>query len=254
MVTCITCICSLDTPSDEVGVGSQPENLCIVLWQGVFVTRRVWVLQIQLWDLIVKRLPRQWKAVSPRRRGRATSSRGSSRSLHCERRGSSRWSSASRAETTSWTHSSVSSRGSSCASSSKKTQSIKMTRLVLWKCDGRCCQYNADQINRFSAPAVGRWPSCSAVHSPEVSENSRSREFSTRVSFIFLARPREMIFWSLDLVSKHESNKMESRSRLEIREWSYDNLDLVSPGESKKNNSQSRLEKLHLLSRVRVRF
>ena len=70
----------------------------------------------------------------------------------------------------------------------------------------------------------------------------------------FLARPREMIFWSLDLVSKHESNKMESRSRLEIREWSYDNLDLVSPGESKKNNSQSRLEKLHLLSRVRVRF
>ena len=36
---------------------------------------------------------------------------------------------------------------------------------------------------------------------------------------------------------------MESRSRLEIREWSYDNLDLVSPGESKKNNSQSRLEK-----------
>ena len=45
----------------------------------------------------------------------------------------------------------------------------------------------------------------------------------------FLARPREMIFWSLDLVSKHESNKMESRSRLEIREWSYDNLDLVSP-------------------------
>ena len=70
----------------------------------------------------------------------------------------------------------------------------------------------------------------------------------------FLARPREMIFWSLDLVSKHESNKMESRSRLEIREWSYDNLDLVSPGESKKNNSQSRLEKLHLLSRVGVRF
>ena len=47
---------------------------------------------------------------------------------------------------------------------------------------------------------------------------------------------------------------MESRSRLEIREWSYDNLDLVSPGESKKNNSQSRLEKLHLLSRVGVRF
>ena len=36
---------------------------------------------------------------------------------------------------------------------------------------------------------------------------------------------------------------MKSRSRLEIREWSYDNLDLVSPGESKKNNSQSRLEK-----------
>ena len=70
----------------------------------------------------------------------------------------------------------------------------------------------------------------------------------------FLARPREMIFWSLDLVSKHESNKMESRSRLEIREWSYDNLDLVSPGESKKNNSQSRLEKLHFLSRVRVRL
>ena len=63
-----------------------------------------------------------------------------------------------------------------------------------------------------------------------------------------------MIFWSLDLVSKHESNIMESRSRLEIREWSYDNLDLVSPGESKKNNSQSRLEKLHLLSRVGVRF
>ena len=88
----------------------------------------------------------------------------------------------------------------------------------------------------------------------EVSENSQSREFSMRVSFIFLARPREMIFWSLDLVSKHESNKMESRSRLEIREWSYDNLDLVSPGESKKNNSQSRLEKLHLLSRVGVRF
>ena len=28
----------------------------------------------------------------------------------------------------------------------------------------------------------------------EVSENSRSREFSTRVSFNFLARPREMIF------------------------------------------------------------
>ena len=46
---------------------------------------------------------------------------------------------------------------------------------------------------------------------------------------------------------------MESRSRLEIREWSYDNLDLVSPGESKKNNSQSRLEKLYLLSRVRVK-
>ena len=46
---------------------------------------------------------------------------------------------------------------------------------------------------------------------------------------------------------------MESRSRLEIREWSYDNLDLVSPGESKKNNSQSRLEKLHLFSRMRVR-
>ena len=136
----------------------------VFLLQGVFVTRWVWVLQIQLWDSIVKRLPRQWKAVSPRRRGCATSSRGSSRSLHCERRGSSRWSSAARAGTTSWTHSSVSSRGSSCASSSKKTQSIKMTRLVLWKCDGRRCQYNADQINRFSAPAVGRWPSCSAVH------------------------------------------------------------------------------------------
>ena len=28
----------------------------------------------------------------------------------------------------------------------------------------------------------------------QVSENSRSRDFSTRVSFIFLARPREMIF------------------------------------------------------------
>ena len=70
----------------------------------------------------------------------------------------------------------------------------------------------------------------------------------------FLALPQEMIFWSLDLVSKHESNKMESRSRLEIREWSYDNLDHVSPRESKKNNSQSRLEKLHFLSRVRVRF
>ena len=106
----------------------------VFLLQGVFVTRWVWVLQIQLWDLIVKRLPRQWKAVSPRRRGFATSSRGSSRSLHCERQGSSRWSSASRAGTTSWTHSSVSSRGSSCASSSKKTQSIKMTRFVemLW--------------------------------------------------------------------------------------------------------------------------
>ena len=106
----------------------------VFLLQGVFVTRWVWVLQIQLWDLIVKRLPRQWKAVSPRRRGCATSSRGSSRSLHCERQGSSRWSSASRAGTTSWTHSSVSSRGSSCASSSKKTQSIKMTRFVemLW--------------------------------------------------------------------------------------------------------------------------
>ena len=64
----------------------------------------------------------------------------------------------------------------------------------------------------------------------------------------FLARPREMIFWSLDLVSKHESNKMESRSRLEIREWSYDNLDLVSPGEGKKNDSRSCLEKLHLPS------
>ena len=37
---------------------------------------------------------------------------------------------------------------------------------------------------------------------------------------------------------------MESRSRLEIREWSYDNLDLVSPGESKKNNSKSRCYKL----------
>ena len=37
---------------------------------------------------------------------------------------------------------------------------------------------------------------------------------------------------------------MESRSRLEIREWSYDNLDLVSPGESKKNNSQYRLHGL----------
>ena len=37
---------------------------------------------------------------------------------------------------------------------------------------------------------------------------------------------------------------MESRSRLEIGEWSYDNLDFVSPGESKKNNSQSRLEKI----------
>ena len=70
----------------------------------------------------------------------------------------------------------------------------------------------------------------------------------------FLARPREMIFWSLDLVSKHESNKMESRSRLEIWEWSYDNLDLVSPGESKKNNSQSRLEKLHFFLKVRVRL
>ena len=68
--------------------------------------------------------------------------------------------------------------------------------------------------------------------------NSR-RESAT----LFLARPREMIFWSLNLVSKHESNKMESRSRLEIREWSYDNLDLVSPGEGKKNNSWSRLEK-----------
>ena len=73
-------------------------------------------------------------------------------------------------------------------------------------------------------------------------------------AWFFLARPQEMIFWSLDLVSKYESNKTESRSRLEIREWSYDNLDLVSPGESKKNNSQSRLEKLHLLLRVRVRF
>ena len=52
-----------------------------------------------------------------------------------------------------------------------------------------------------------------------------------------------MIFWSLNLVSKHESNNIKSRSRLEIREWSYDNLDLVSPGESKKNNSQSRQEK-----------
>ena len=70
----------------------------------------------------------------------------------------------------------------------------------------------------------------------------------------FLARPREMIFWSLDLVMKHESNKLESRSRLEIWEWSYDNLDLVLPCESKKKNSQSCLEKLHLLSRVRVRF
>ena len=84
---------------------------------------------------------------------------------------------------------------------------------------------------------------------PEVSENSRRESAS-----FFLARPWEMIFSSLNLVSKHESNKMESRSRLEIREWSYDNLDLVSPGESKKNNSQSRLEKLHLLSRVRVIF
>ena len=44
MVTCITCICSLDTPSDEVGVGSQPENLSIVLLQGVFVTRRVYIV------------------------------------------------------------------------------------------------------------------------------------------------------------------------------------------------------------------
>ena len=79
--------------------------------------------------------------------------------------------------------------------------------------------------------------------------NSR-REWAS----FFLAQQREMIFWSLDLVSKHESNKMESRSRLEIREWSYDNLNLVSPGESKKINCQSRLKKLHLLSRVRVRF
>merc|ERR1711994_1092140 len=75
----------------------------------------------------------------------------------------------------------------------------------------------------------------------EVSENSRSREFSTRVSFIFSR-------------STTRNDFLESRSRLEIREWSYDNLDLVSPGESKKNNSQSHLEKLHLLSRVRVRF
>ena len=70
----------------------------------------------------------------------------------------------------------------------------------------------------------------------------------------FLVRPREMIFLSLDLVLKHENNNMKSRSHPDIQEWSYDNLDLVSPGESKKDNSQSRLEKLHLLSRVRVRF
>ena len=43
--------------------------------------------------------------------------------------------------------------------------------------------------------------------------NSR-REWAS----FFLARPREMIFWSLDLVSKHESNKMVSCSRLKIRE------------------------------------
>ena len=62
----------------------------------------------------------------------------------------------------------------------------------------------------------------------------------------------QLHFFSLDhekwfsTVSKHESNKMESRSRLEVREWSYDNIDLVSPGEGKKNDSRSCLEKLHL--------
>ena len=54
----------------------------------------------------------------------------------------------------------------------------------------------------------------------------------------FLSRPREIDFL------KSRSRLKTSRSRLEIREWSYDNLDLVSPGESKKNNSQSRLEKI----------
>ena len=92
---------------------------------------------------------------------------------------------------------------------------------------------------------------CLCQRSARILDPGNSRRDSA--SF-FLARPRDMIFWSLDLVSKHESDKMESRSRLEIWEWSYDNLDLVSPGESKKNNSQSRLERLHLLTRVKVRF
>ena len=89
------------------------------------------------------------------------------------------------------------------------------------------------------------------VIKPEVSENSWSRKFSTRVSFIFSRSTTRND--SLDLVSKHENNNMKSRSRLKIREWLYDNLHIVSPGESKKDNSQSRLEKLHLFSRMRVR-
>ena len=78
-------------------------------------------------------------------------------------------------------------------------------------------------------------------HKSELNKNSRSREFSTRVSFIFSR-------------STTRNDFLKSRSRLEIREWSYDNTEFISPGENTKNNSRSCLEKLHLLSRVRVRF
>ena len=65
---------------------------------------------------------------------------------------------------------------------------------------------------------------CSNQWSARILDPGNSRRESA--SF-FLARPRDMIFWSLDLVSKHESDKMESR--LEIwRIWRKIIFNLVS--------------------------